>query len=249
MPTERDFKGAKCRYYRDRFIWVSYSGNLLAYNYKGKTSYPKKEVHPNGRMYVKNAIGATVFIDEAVITCWCKPCPNDGKKYVVNHIDGNLSNNYYKNLEWVPYHYQHTTTDTTEIFLYGERLTVSKDGEVWDQKGQKLQKRDDMYDPDVDLFCYVGPYITIDGHTVFMDDIMTKAGYVNGDDADMICPSVLHRDCDSSNCSSSNLEFYPRYDSKYDEHIKKEIEFQHKKTEELNPGRRMPWQPPTSAPS
>ena len=112
---------------------------------------------------------------------------------------------------------------------------------VRDKKGQELQKRDDMYDPDVDLFCYVGPYITIDGHTVFMDDIMTKAGYVNGDDADMICPSVLHRDCDSSNCSSSNLDFYPRYYSKYDEHIKKEIELRHKKTEELNPGRRMPW--------
>ena len=245
MPTERDFKGAKCRYYRDRFVWVSYSGNLLAYNYKGKTSYPKKEVHPNGRMYVKNAIGAMVYIDEAVIKCWCPPCPNDGKKYVVNHIDGDLTNNYYKNLEWVPYHYRHTTTDSVDIIYDGNRLNVSRDGTI-KMDGTEVNIKYQIFDPDVGLFWYCGPKVNIpksgfyNGYPEDVDEIMKAAGYVQGDDADMKCPKVIHKDNDWCNWRSDNLEFVEADDPLYQKYLDMKVEIRKQKIVELNPGKPLP---------
>ncbi len=245
MPTERLFKGKNCRYYRDGYIWCSYDGSVIAYNHNGKTHYPRRRKLPNGQQYVEDAIGNAVSIPIAVCTCWCKPFPRDGRRYELSFIDGNPLNYYYKNLEWVPYHYKHTTADSITIFYEGEILTVYKDARIMRGK-EDVHICDQLYHPDIGLFCYLGPMVMlhkqgfINGYPVDVDMIMKAAGYVQGDDADMKDPKIFHRDYNCENNNSDNLEFVEADDPRFVDYYERKMENRKKKAREINPGKIIP---------
>lgn len=230
MTTEKRIKGKTCRYYKAGWVWVSQDGSVIAYEEKTKNKqwgwpvtkqhYPRKRKASDGKMYVEARFGAKVMIDLAVITCWCKPMPKDGKKYMINHKDGDLCNNNGNNLEWVPYHYKHSNNQQEKIDYSDVVLTVCKDGTI--KEGSKpISIIDYRFDPDMGLHFCPGPHACvhtkghINGELVDVDELMRKAGYVQGDDADLKQPVILHIDYDWKNFNSDNLIFVEADDPLY----------------------------------
>lgn len=248
MPTEKFFKSKKCRYYVDGGVWVSEDGTVVCYVVKNKDPFfnrpdrintPRKKKLPDGRLYIENRFKKKIAIDVAVYTCWCAPRPMDGKKYVLNHKDGNPENNHRFNLEYIPYHYEHSLTDSIKILVDDETIEVHKDGTFWQSK-KKLPMQDFGYDPDTDRHFYRSPKVfmevkgRISAQPVDPDILMRKAGYINGDDADMKDPVILHRDYDPLNYSSDNLEFVERNHFHYQEYLSKINDFEKKRKQEID---------------
>lgn len=247
MPKEKTIKKKTCRYYSAGYVWVSNDGTVISYSYDSRTHYPKLKKTPQGRIYVEAAFGRVVSVALAVAACWCKPCPNDGKRYELSHKDGNIGNNDYRNLEWVPYHYAHTTEDSTTIYYGGLDVVVGKDGKTVTVEGKPVYTSDNLYNSDVDLFHFIGPHAVLytkhcsfNGEIVHMEELMTLAGYVVGDDADLSNPVVLHRDGNCLNCASDNLEFVEAMDPRYLDYLKKREETKNKRNQETNPGKKLP---------
>jgi hypothetical protein len=170
--------------------------------------------------------------------------PSDGKEYMISHKDGNLGNCHYQNLEWVPYHYKHATTDTVKLYFYGVTFEVGKDGSV-KIDGKTAKVYDSFHDSDVDLeVCSSGPSISvpqkgsIDDEYVLIESLMAEAGYVQGDDADLQHPVILHNDNDYMNCSSENLEWTEVTDERYKAFLEQRFKDKEKKLIKKN---RLDW--------
>lgn len=225
MVKEFNINGKRVRYYQEGKIYISDDGTLAAMP-KTKEILPIK-TDTNGVVYVKHGWGHCVVIAKAVITCFCKPRPEDGKKYRIRHKDGNSSNCSYKNLEWEVEHYVHTTSPVKTITIEGTKLDVRNDGTVTLDDGTLLTVSDCIGDSDTDLMVCIEPHITIPrrsshrGRTVTMDEIMKSAGFVNGDDAVLKDPVILHKDFDRMNFSEDNLEFVEKTDQRYSDYQKK----------------------------
>jgi len=244
MAKEFYIKGKRCRYYHDGSIYVSDDGTLAA--------MPKtKEIlslqtDTSGVVYVQHTWGHYVGIAKAVITCFCKPKPEDGKKYRIKHKDGNSANCCYKNLEWELAHYEHATTSEVNNSRHGENLIVHKDGTIWSENGTRYQVHDSHYDSDTDLWRCVEPFIKLSvgnnpyGKTVHVEELMKESGFVNGDDAAFTSPVILHSDMDFMNCSADNLEFVEETDQLYIDYQAKKKADKHQRDVGLNPGKRIP---------
>ena len=74
----------------------------------------------------------------------------------------------------------------------------------------------------------------------YIDDLMKECGYVQGDDADLKEPVILHRDLDYHNCASDNLEWTEKTDPRYIEYCKKRDEDRKSRNLELNAGKHIP---------
>ena len=104
-PEERDIKGKRCRYFRAYDLWVGDNGWLIA---KAIGSTGKYKFHAilkdsKGRKYViteRDGKEEKLYLDFAVVVCFCKRHPNDGCKYDIIHKDGEIGNDYYGNLIW-----------------------------------------------------------------------------------------------------------------------------------------------------
>ena len=253
MAKETILYGKRCRWYKACYAWVSDDGTLVVVPDKNNKFNPsgKKKIaittDQDGKKIANGLYGYVIDVAKAVIVCFCPPKPKDGKKYLISHKDGNLGNCHYQNLEWVRYHYQHATTDTVKLSCNGMTLEVGKDGSV-KIDGKTAKVYDSFYDSDVDLeVCSDEPFIyvprkkgSIFDERVFIDDLMCEAGYVQGDDADLKHPMVLHQDNDYMNCSSDNLEWTEYADERYKVFIEQCIKDKHEKTVEKNPGKDVP---------
>ena len=253
MAKDTIIYGKRCRWYKACYAWVSDDGTLVVVPDKNNKWNPsgKKKIaittDQDGKKIANGLYGYVIDVAKAVIVCFCPPKPQDGKKYLISHKDGNIGNCHYQNLAWVRYHYQHATTDTVKLSCNGTTLEVGKDGSVkMDSKTAKVY--DSFYDSDVDLeVCSSGPFIyvprkkgSIYDERVFIDDLMCEAGYVQGDDADLQYPVILHKDNDYMNCSSDNLEFVEFKDERYKAFLEQCIKDKHEKTVEKNPGKQIP---------
>jgi hypothetical protein len=69
---------------------------------------------------------------------------------------------------------------------------------------------------------------------------MAKAGYVQGDDADMKQPVILHKDNDYMNCSSDNLEWAELTSDSYKAFLEQRRKDGHERVVKLNPGKAIP---------
>lgn len=252
MPNEKFFNKKRCRYHKVASLWISSDGTEAAYVVKNKDhSYfrPDRINHPpvktwfDGRKYVTNRFKIDYDVSCLVCETWGPLPPDDGNLYMLNHKDGNVGNNDCKNLEWIPYHYKHTKEPKTKIVIHGVGLTVFSDGQI--KEGRKNASITDcIFDSDVDLFYYTGPKVIIklsrSREMVDIDEIMRRAGYVQGDDANLTSPVILHKDLDPLNFSSDNLEFVESSDSRYLEFLEKKEELKKSKIRRLNPGSHLP---------
>ena len=72
---------------------------------KYKGTKLKKQINPNGYMFVNLNIhhkGYPIYIHKLVAQYFVEK-PSTNENMIVNHKDGNKTNNNYKNLEWVTY--------------------------------------------------------------------------------------------------------------------------------------------------
>ena len=72
-----------------------------------------------------------------------------------------------------------------------------------------------------------------------MDKVMKSAGFVNGDDAILKDPVILHKDFDRMNFSEDNLEWVERTDQRYIDYQAKKEADKHQRNIELNPGKQL----------
>ena len=228
MAKDTFIYGKRCRWYKACYAWVSEDGTLVVvpdknnkFNPSGKKKLPIKTDHGGRKIAIHPDKWFPLEVAKAVAKCFCPPMPSDGKEYMISHKDGNLGNCHYQNLAWVPYHYKHATTDTVKLYFYGVTFEVGKDGSV-KIDGKTAKVYDSFHDSDVDLeVCSSGPSISvpqkgsIDDEYVLIESLMAEAGYVQGDDADLKHPGILHIDNDYMNCSSENLEWTEMTDERY----------------------------------
>ncbi len=251
MAKDHIIYGKRCRWNRRYYAWVSDTGTLVLasdkdnpFNPTGmKSLYIKTDY--SGNKVAAHPYGYEVYIAEAVMECFCPPQPSNGKRYMINHRDGNKLNCYYRNLEWVPYHYTHATTSTVKLSCHKHTLEVGMDGSVKIDK-KKASLHYSFFDPDMGLEAVVDPHIcvprehSIYDDRVYMDDIMKDAGYIQGDDAILSKPVILHRDEDWMNFSSDNLEWVEETDPRYCSYMEKQRKIMHEECIRINPGRHVP---------
>lgn len=245
MPKERIHKGKSCRFYRAESIWVSSDGTVAGMSDK-KDHIKDLPIKSDFRgKYVIHEWYGRVGIAEAVMVCFGPRYPTDGKQYVISFKDGNKENCNKSNLQWLPYHYQHATSDEVKIDLEGISYTVRKDGTIL--KGKKTETiLDSLYDSDVELDACINPYIavpkknSIHHEHIWIDEIMRRAGFIQGDDAGLLNPAILHRDNDWKNFASDNLEWTEATDQRYlDYQAKKQADMK-LRSQEINKGKPIP---------
>lgn len=94
-------KGVLLRYSKKYNLWVNEEGTRVYREYKNKDYNRFLQIHKedDGSKYLELKIPGIVKLDELVTDCF-KPMPYDGKKYILVHKDGDLSNCNANNLEW-----------------------------------------------------------------------------------------------------------------------------------------------------
>lgn len=224
--------GRTCRFYRDGGIFVTSDGTYAAIKSKGSYLYLRTRMDDLGKFVVHPWYGNRISIAKAVLTCFCPPHPYDGKHYGVMYKDGNKSNCNYKNLEWVEYHHVSNPNDSYNYFCGNSVLTIKRDGTIY--KGKRKETIETVIgDADTDsMVTLADPFIgvrrpgTIHQRHVPVDQLMDVAGFVNGDDAVLDDPVILHRDNDWMNFDSDNLEYVERTDERY-------IQYQQQKEKDI----------------
>ena len=236
--------GTWCRYFIAGDVYVSKDGTVAGKPaYKGKGCKPLSIIEDEGKKYIQVSKNNLVPVDLAVMICYCPPKPNDGKRYTINHKDGDLLNCAASNLEWVIQPYVHTAEDSFDIQRYD--ITVFKDGHV-EQDGKTMTVYDSMFVGDLDLEVCIHPHINVPKprsiyyQRIFIDDLMNRAGYVQGDDSVFKFPTILHIDYDMTNCAADNLLWVEYDDPRLNEYQSRIKEHKHKRNVELNPGKELP---------
>ena len=166
--------------------------------------------------------------------------PNDGKRYTIGFKDGNQYNCDYRNLQWVEYHYRNTTVPKVRLYVAGKFIEVFSTGKI-KVDGQEESVLDYYFEPDVDAFsAKEAPVVQIEKARIAVDELMEAAGYVQGDDAGLKNPVILHRDLDYKNFASDNLEWVEATDQRYIDYCKKREDDRRARTMELNKGKHVP---------
>lgn len=218
MAKEVIFKGYPCRFYIKGSIWISSDGEHAFANIKGKISQLKIN-WKSGEKYVVHPWKWTIKIAEAVITCYCPPPPKDGKKHIINYKDGNKMNCEKSNLEWIEYHYHHNPDNSAYVNVGKNTiLTIYRDGTIMSGK-DKLTCCKSVFDSDTDLEVVINPHVYTNADRIFIDELMDKAGYIQGDNANLISPQILHLDNNWLNFDSSNLEWVEESDQRYIQYL------------------------------
>lgn len=244
MPvTEKTIRGKRCRIYHDGYmwIWIADTGDFAAHyvkggGYKGSFRILKQHIGP----FIVDKYGNRILIAQAVMAAFGTAAPQDGKRYTIGFKDGNQYNCDYQNLEWVEYHYKHTTLPKVRIYCAGEFVEVHSTGKI-KVNGKEETPIDYLFDPDMDLFSARSVLeVNINKRHVKIDELMEAAGYAQGDDAVLEKPVILHRDMNYKNFASDNLEWVEETDPRYLEYCKKREAERQARTAELNKSRNVP---------
>ena len=243
MPKEKTIKGKRCRVYHDGYtwIWVADTGDFVAHydsggGHHGSCRILKQHLGP----FIVDKYGNRIFIATAVMTCFLPPQPEDGKTYTIGFKDGNKYNCDYRNLQWVEYHYQNTTIPKVRLYVAGKFIEVFSSGTI-KVGGHEESPIDYNYDPDMDLHCaWSVPQVRIDKKKIAVDELMSAASYVQGDDAGLKNPVILHRDYDYKNFASNNLEWVEETDPRYLDYSKKREDDRRARARELDQGKIIP---------
>ena len=142
-------------------LWVNRNGDRVYREYND--SYMNRFSHiysrPDGSKYLNTQIPGIIELDELVADCYV-PEPQDGRKYILIHKDGNNANCSADNLEWKEER-RFSPTDTIREVI--KDIWVRFDGTVWREKSAKNQITivKDIGDSDTDRIVPISePYIS-----------------------------------------------------------------------------------------
>lgn len=245
MIKTAEINGTLCRYYFAGKVYVSKDGTVAGVPNNRWGGYRQLNIiDDRGRKFIKVNKNKSIRLDLAVMRCFGSPMPVDGKRYMINHKDGDGLNCDVNNLEWAIHHYEHTAEDSIVLNCCGNRITAFKDGHI-EMDGKTMMVHDSLYDPDIELEVCIDPHIAVSRprsiyhERVDIDKIMNVAGYIQGDDMILSCPQILHIDNDWKNFSSDNLMWVEYDDERFKSYQLKKKEDKHKRNVELNPGKEL----------
>lgn len=233
--------------YSPRFnAWVNRQGTYVHREYNDRSLNGPLRIYTrlDGSKYLNTQIPGIIELDKLVADCYV-PEPQDGRKYILIHKDGNKANCSADNLEWKEER-RFSPTDTIRKVL--KSIWVRFDGTVWREKSAKNQITivKDIGDSDTDRIVPIPePYISYrvknrydryDDRHIPMDDLMDLAEFVGGDQSGLNNLGVLHKDGDYLNFSEDNLEWVEKDSPEYQDYLQKKKEDLERRTVELNPG-------------
>ena len=174
-----------------------------------------------------------------------------GPDYIVVHKNGVTIDNRVENLEYRrrvtvhPYIAACTAPWVKQTF-HNSTFTVFRDGRVKQGKGfLPIQK--DFYNSDTALFipmawpkvavAYKDYWKNTNYAKLTMDNVMSAAGYVDGNPKSFNTPAVLHKDHNLYNFESSNLAWCERFGSDYHDYITDVCTQLNSEARRMNPGR------------
>lgn len=235
MATDFYMNGVRARKHQASGTKITEDGKYVEKEYMEngvlKQFNPKVEIGSNGLRRIYNKKLGYLYIRDIVMDCFGSPKPTDGQDWVIAHLDGNMQNDHYKNLDWKLRKdaYPHIPAKTIDKVKLNHSIVVHKDGRIY-QKGKKCHVTDDLYDSDMDLFVPMPPYIRYEYKNHWkktetdkldVEDAMAAAGYVDGNKLQFKDPVILHKDGDYMNCSSNNLEWCEKTDPRYIDYYNK----------------------------
>ena len=235
MATDFILNGVRARMHNASNTKITEDGKYVEKEWftegKLETYSPQILKDNSGYHYIVNKKNGNVYIHKMVMECFGPPMPIDGQDYVIAHLDGNIQNNHYKNLDWKPrkdaYPYIPAKTDKQVKLAHG--IVVHKDGRIY-QKGKKLPVGKEIYDRDTDLRIPTEPFVRYEWKNrwkktetsrIDVEDAMAAAGYVDGNKQQFKNPVILHKDGDYMNCSSDNLRWCDATDTDYIDYYNK----------------------------
>ena len=257
MKEERFIDGRRCRVYSsERYymhnccsgkrFWVADTGDFVAYESQDDGELIPCEMGCSRSGPYIEEMGDEGYLDSIVMALFGPPQPDRDVHSrhlpMINHIDGNWMNCNINNLEWIPYHYRHSTAyrefvdydgyNIFEVHLTGD---VMLDGIELSVSSQVISR---AFSNDFYLALFID-----DNHAphIKVEELMAKAGYVQGDDANLVHPVILHIDGDYKNCNANNLEWVEEYDPRYINYVRKrDLVLQSEKMMEFKS--KNPWQ-------
>ena len=243
MAKEKTIRGRRCRVYHEGYlwIWIADTGDFASHYekggyYRGSFRILKQHIGP----FIMDNFGNRILLARAVMAAFGPTAPTDGKRYTIGFKDGNQYNCDYRNLQWVEYHYRNTTVPKVRLYVAGKFIEVFSTGKI-KVDGQEESVLDYYFEPDVDAFsAKEAPVVQIEKARIAVDELMEAAGYVQGDDAGLENPVILHRDMDYKNFASDNLEWVEATDQRYIDYCKKREDDRRARTMELNKGKHVP---------
>lgn len=245
MIKTAEINGTLCRYYFAGKVYVSKDGTVAGVPNNRWGGYRQLNIIDDGdRKLIKINKNKSIRLDLAVMRCFGPPMPVDGKRYMINHKDGDGLNCDVANLEWGIHHYEHTAEDSIVLNCCGNRITAFKDGHI-EMDGKTMMVHDSLYDPDIELEVCIDPHIAVSRprsiyhERVDIDKIMNVAGYIQGDDMIYDHPVILHKDYDWKNFASDNLEWVDSLNEEYNKYLIQKKEDKHQRNVELNPGKEL----------
>ena len=229
MVTDLTINGVRARKHYASGTKITEDGKYVEKEYMEngvlKKINPKIGLGNNGLRCILNKQLGYVYIQDMVMECFGSPKPDDVQDWVIAHLDDNMQNDHYENLAWKlrknAYPYIPATTNVQVKMNHG--IVVHRDGRIY-QKGKKCHVIDDLYDSDTDLFVPMPPYIRYEYKShwkkteitkIDVEELMAKAGYVDGNKLQFKNPVILHKDGDYKNCASDNLEWCDSSDQRY----------------------------------
>lgn len=254
MISETIIDGRRCRLYlyrpyvpRFNGFWIADTGDFAAYHDGNGGIYDRCRIlcDHGGPFLINGKEGKKRYLDEAVLSCFGPPCPKYNglilKELMINHKDGNWMNCDFRNLEWAPYHYRHATaSDRVILYKAGVFLEVFSNGSVR-VDGVEIPVLDWWYFSEFSFmdshYSVVDPYIIINGESIRMEEIMEEAGFIQGDDAGLKEPAILHIDGNYLNFASLNLMWVKKREPRYKYYLQEMKKTQNAKEEMMNGGR------------
>lgn len=245
-PKSEKYINNRLMRYSPRFnAWVDEQGTYVyrEYNDPSKNGPLRIYTRPDGSKYVAPQFPGIIELDILIALCW-KPEPQDGKKHILIHKDGNKGNCAASNLEWKEVARFSPTDDIREAI---KGIWVSFKGTVWEEEKaiHKIRLQDYVPDADTDRTIPIPePFISYrvknrygryEEKRIPMDSLMDLAEFVDGDKSKLGNPKVLHKDGDYLNYSEENLEWVEEDSPEYQEYLLQKKRDLERRTIEMNP--------------
>lgn len=235
----------RMRYSPNHNAWVDEEGTYVYREYNDPSKNGPLRIHQrlDGSKYVAPKFPGIIELDILVAECWNSE-PQDGKKHVLIHKDGNLANCAASNLEWKEVA-RFSPTDPIREAIKG--IWVSFKGTVWEEEKSihKILLQDYVPDADTDRTVpipepYIGykvknRYGRYEEKRIPMDELMDLAEFVDGDKSKLRHPKILHKDGDYLNYNDDNLVWVEESSPEYQDYLQQKKRDLERRTIEMNP--------------